>query len=278
MSSLPTRARIACGAALSLGIVACTNDYDGLLAASASETSTGSGAASGTGGGAPGSGGVGAAGPGTGGTGATGAGGAKSNAGGAGGAAPPCAPGNTYQLSDDFEDGVYAAGWEEFESGSAIAAETVGTLHVEVAETAGFGNWAGVRGAVSNLRGCRILVRAVEVPSSEALAYLGFNMPDSSDGVAIAANDGGIFFCVTNLATPDCEMQSHDAAHVWWQIREDQDQVYFETSTDGRVWGIRRQIDAPDWVDAGEPEIGAGTQYGLPATRQAALDDFNRPP
>jgi hypothetical protein len=199
-------------------------------------------------------------------------------AGGVGGATPPCVPGDTYELSDDFEDGVYAAAWQEYQFGSATAAESGGTLKLEVAETFGFGNWAGVRGGVANLRGCSILVRAVEVPPTEVLAYLGFNTPAGSDGVAIAANDGQISFCQTIGGIPDCQTQSHEPAQVWWRIREAQNQIYFETSAEGRVWAIRRQLDAPAWVEAGEPEIGAGTAGNVDITRAAELDDFNRPP
>jgi hypothetical protein len=73
-------------------------------------------------------------------------------------------------------------------------------------------------------------------------------------------------------------MQNHDASQVWWRILEAQDRVSFETSADGSVWALRRQIDTPSWVEAGEPELGAGREGDVYASRAAQFDDYNRPP
>jgi hypothetical protein len=101
-------------------------------------------------------------------------------------------PGDTYKLTDDFKDGMYAPAWEEHQYGIATAEETGGRLHIELPRTGGFDNWADIRAGVANLRGCSILVRAAELPSEDARASLGFNTPGGNGGVAIVANDGGI--------------------------------------------------------------------------------------
>jgi len=255
----------------------CTNDFDGLLdlgvGAATSSSSSNAESTPGAGGSPTGGGGQPAGGQ----TGSGGSAGAET--GGTGGVTVKCAPGNSDQFEDAFDDNV-PTGWMNYASGSASIEETQGELRMHVSDTLGVGNFAGYLTIDPlDLRGCSILLRAVALPADDVQAYIGFGDQSSDNSVAIGADAGTISFCVAALGVQECEDQAHVATDVWWRIRTDSTSLFMETSADGAVWAIRRTLSPlPDYVASAYANIGAGSQDPVQGSYDATLDDFNLPP
>jgi hypothetical protein len=257
---------------VALSAAACTSDYQtfttlpGATDASASSTSS---ASSGQGVGGAGGGGRG---PGSGGA-ATG---------GAGGAAPPCQPGDTYTLTDDFEDGSTDPTWVPYQTGiGAACMEAGGRLQLTSGYSlGGYLNYAGYRAAAPyDLVGCAFLVHAVTLPLDDVQAFLAFGINDFGDAVAIGADQGTISFCVTTLMVSDCTNEAHlGAGDDWWRIQETGGTLHLQTSADGAIWVTRRELPTPVYATAGDVEIGIGSRDPVDGSYDAALDDFNLPP
>jgi hypothetical protein len=190
-------------------------------------------------------------------------------------------PGNSYALTDNFDDGVVAAAWTAGVTGlGASSFEGTGQLHFASGDSAGAGNdYAVYVAGPLDLRGCYVLVHAAELPINDAQVFMSFGINQFGDAVAIGADQGAISFCVATAGTPDCDDVPHmGGGDDWWRIREEGGTLKLETSPEGTTWTPRVQMPAPGYVDAGYVELGMGSPDPVELNYTGALDDFNLPP
>jgi hypothetical protein len=266
---------------LAVAATSCTKDFDGLLGDAATGGASSAASSLATGGTGPGAGGTAVSSATTGGGAATGgAGTGGSAAGGSGGGMRACNPGNADQFVDDFQDGV-ATGWVTYASGSASVQEAQGKLKLHASDTTGIGNYAGYTSAAAfDLRGCRVIIHALDVPDEDVKAYFGFGDSGFANAVAIGADAETISFCNSVAGVADCVDEPHTLADdAWWRVRADATELLLETSPDALQWTVRRTITPlPAYVSSGYVDVGAGSSAPVEGSHDAAFDDFNQPP
>lgn len=64
--------------------------------------------------------------------------------------------------------------------------------------------------------------------------------------------------------------------HLWWRIRADATDIFFETAPDGATWTVQHSVAKPDWIDVTEVHLRSQSQSGTPAT--AIFDNLNVEP
>lgn len=96
---------------------------------------------------------------------------------------------------------------------------------------------------------------------------------DGSSYAGFRVNSGSIFFFETVVGTEDNISIAYTAgAHKWWRLREAAGTLYWETSSDGINWVIRRSKANGQSYTSVYPEFWVNANNGV-----AQFDNFNLP-
>ncbi|MEU1302784.1 LamG-like jellyroll fold domain-containing protein [Streptomyces shenzhenensis] len=175
------------------------------------------------------------------------------------------------QLGDDFDDGRLSTGlWPSSYGG---VTEANGVVRVPVSTA---GN-AGLQSAREwSLAGSKLTAKLVTVPkvngSSAAAASMWANSTTSGTRI------GWRYDAIANTMSAQIQVGFSDStavafpyspiSHAWLRIREAGGTVYWESSSDGFGWTVRRTLATPSWVTSQTHAVE------FPTTRTGGINDF----
>lgn len=168
------------------------------------------------------------------------------------------APWPLAHLADDFDDGVLDPALWTAANGSL---ETGGRLRLPMTP-------AGVSARVDstrqwNLTGSKLTAKFATVPAAggSSSASVSVYVLSSTSGTQLRWR----FDAVTRELRALNEVGNADATptilpfsaidHAWLRIRETGGTVYFETSSDGFIWTVRRSLPTPAWVATNQVQV-----------------------
>jgi endoglucanase len=101
---------------------------------------------------------------------------------------------------------------------------------------------------------------------------------DAQNKLQLFWQNGRVYFRdrVNNVVT-ETSIPYDPAIHGWWRIRENTDIVYWETSSDGNTWTVRRTKATPFSVDALKCSLQAGNNGNAPTPGTVQFDNVNTP-
>jgi hypothetical protein len=267
-----------------VGLLGCTNDYDGLRAGDAA---AGGAAASATSSGPVGSAASSSIGPGgAGGAGATGGESSMSSVGGAGpggsGGAGGAAPCKLAELVDKFGGStVDEPPWEKIEEGGGLV--TVAGSNLVLAPSGAGPSRAEILSAESfDLQGCSMHARSVQAFADDLpiAHYMKARVTSPGTWLRIGVSGGNIRFEVleNGMDLVDPVQTAFDPeAHAWWSIRELAGMVRLETSPDKASWTPHLVAPTPWFASDIRANLGATSYTSSPGDPgEARFDDFNQ--
>jgi len=191
-------------------------------------------------------------------------------------AASPCT--DTPPLADDFNDGQVGSQWVKYQSGMAIVVEAGGELIARPPSGQGGNRSAGYRSAAAiDVRGKRSFVRVPVMVGVTTTARAYFRIGTSSDAVAFEQTQGDLRLVVdaAGVSNPVATVDYDPAAHRWWQLREADGTVTWETSSDGATWTPRATAPTPSGLATATFDLGAGTTTAVATPGEAHFDDLD---
>ena len=193
---------------------------------------------------------------------------------------PQAECGRPSALTDDFEDPATAPLWTASTPPGTSAVEAGGHLVLTPASSS-----AGPLEVQYRSRPAvhldEDLIR-VQVPVSlntatEAYAFLAAELDAQRRIVIEQRGDNLLLGLSTGGGSPSATSITYDPAqHRWWQIREAQGELHWETSPDGKAWATRRTVPTPDFVSTLHVVLGAGTSASIADPGAVHFDHFNR--
>lgn len=197
-------------------------------------------------------------------------------------APPPCSPGNTDTLVDDFEDGDLDPLWLPYDN-EGIVSETGGRLAFSLLPNLVAGQYASVSSVNDyDLRGCRLAFELVEAPADP-----------SSPGqfsIDIGVDVGNVLFMgaggehmrmlvINGGVTESDRMANFDPAlDRFWRVRERDGTMVFETSANAADWTQLLETSTPPFVEAATVSLVALALTGHADPGVFAVDNLNRLP
>jgi hypothetical protein len=180
--------------------------------------------------------------------------------------------GATQSVVDNFDLNTVAPFW----SAIAPASESGGLAVVPLPSPAA----AGVLGefrtiSPTDLRGSHVYVAVIQPTNVASHARTFLRVSNGSDVLAIVEENGMISF--HDGATTLAMIPYDNVTHRWWQLREQANKVYFETSLDGSStsWTIRAMTATPSWAASVIIELGAETYQSESSPGTAQFDNLN---
>lgn len=174
-------------------------------------------------------------------------------------------------LGDDFDDNrVDTSLW----TASGGASETNGRMRLPLVAAGTTARFVSAR--QWRLQGSKVTAKFCTVPASGGSASGSVTMYvqavaantwlrwtyNAIDGKLRAYNDAGSTDATPTVLTYD------PIQHAWLRIRESGGTVYFETSSDGWEWSVRRSLATPAWVAADT------VQVEFAANRSGGVSDY----
>ena len=208
----------------------------------------------------------------------TGGSGGAGGSGGSDGGATGC--GKATLVADNFDDGVRAPVWDQFYAhGGGLLVETGGQLLITLPLGGGTNTYTGYAASRRvDLTGDRVYV---EVPqtvdtTSHAQQYLHVSLGDN-DKLTIQQEHGNLVFTRRDAGTLTrlASILWDPTQYRWWQIRESQGTIFYETSPDGIAWSVRAMTTTPSWANLAIIDIGAGTYQTEIGPYLAKFDNLN---
>jgi hypothetical protein len=200
------------------------------------------------------------------------------DAGGDAGNSTPC--GTTLVLADTFSGSTPDPQWYPFSHGGVTPSQSGGELVITLpATTAGGSNYGGYDSARRfDLRGSRTFVEVNQTVSTAGNAQTDFQV-DGPKGEALSVSEeaGMLFATVSNgSSTSTLGSMPYDAvAQRWWQLRESQGTVYFETSPDGVTFTAFAMTPTPAFAPFVDVLLDAGTYQAETSTGVARFANLN---
>lgn len=172
-------------------------------------------------------------------------------------------------LGDDFDDNrINTTLW----SGNfGTVSETGGRARINAA--------AGVSSGFLSVRqwtltGSNVAVKLATVPSGGTNARTSFMALSNTSGTRIGFEYNattGLLSCKNDVAFSDgaaVTLTYSAIDHAWLRIREASGTVYWETSSNGYSWTVRRTLTTPAWVGTDQVAVQ------MSATRDSGTTDF----
>jgi len=194
---------------------------------------------------------------------------------------PPSAGrcGGTSVLADNFDDGVSSTEMSFGACTGSVCTETGGEQVIQL--PSGAGSWVGARtDHLYDLRSDRVLVEVPTVPNTATVATAWLRVIFDDNNLVSLSETQGSLKCGTTVDGHwvDIASRPYDpVADRWWQIREQDGTLYWETSPDGvsfveRVtWPVAQLFP----VDLIRVEIGASTEATESNPGEAHFDNLN---
>lgn len=182
----------------------------------------------------------------------------------------------TASFVDDFDDGVTSDWYNWFEESECFIEEVGGAVTVFVAAGAdgddcGFGS-----SYAYDLEDSSVSVK-IDMTSPEAEAFLVAAEVDDDFGVGIHVEDGSVHAELADSgSTFDIGSLAYDPqAMRWVRIREENDELFWETSPDGVTYEPFAQAPTPFDASFMEIVIGGGASGVASGAFTITLDDLN---
>ncbi len=210
----------------------------------------------------------------------------------------PTGPCGTMEMAAlDFDDGTFDPDlFFTWEDDPATATLTGGELVLGApagATNVGSGLWSD---EIYRMASSRAFIEVVSVDESSD-DYVDFGFGSDYSGYLIGQRQGTLYFAVVvdgDYTTLDSIPYSA-SDHRWWQVREEDGRVYFETSPDGTSWTTRHDVALMSgvgplvavgvefWTDDAQPEataavfdnLGGGTTDVKWCPTASLTDDFD---
>jgi hypothetical protein len=172
--------------------------------------------------------------------------------------------GTTLVLADSFTGSTPNPQWFPYANGATAIAQSGGQFVITLPATSGSaGAYAGYDSARRyDLRGSRVYVEVPQVVSTATHAQTNLQIDTpNGDGLEITEEAGTLYAHVNVGASTSTinSMTYSPTAHLWWQIREAQGTVYFETSSDGMSFAQFATTPTPAYAQYVDIAIEAGT-------------------
>jgi hypothetical protein len=166
-------------------------------------------------------------------------------------------------LADDFQSTTKAPAWNTYAYNGTSLAQGGGELVATMVPTGGAGAYAGYSSYhTMDLRDARFYVHVTQVLSTATRGVTRFQAtPDINNNITIL-EAAGVLYALTNTAGTVVNVGStpYDAtADAWWQLREAQGTVYFETSPDGQTFTAFANTPTPAFAASARIDLSAGT-------------------
>jgi hypothetical protein len=159
-------------------------------------------------------------------------------------------PGYLPELFDNFDDNSRdTAKWDlgsDDEPGNpnVVVSETGGQLEItpEASATGYYGYksaklWDLTKGPVMAK-----VVNAIEVSGESTEIVLANDPMDGDHTLKIAVEGSSLYLAYKGSGSQDADTVTYSSTtHLWWRLRVDATNVYWETAPDGYTWTIRRQ-------------------------------------
>ncbi|MBW2524881.1 MAG: hypothetical protein JRI23_11925 [Deltaproteobacteria bacterium] len=189
---------------------------------------------------------------------------------------PPCSPGTTDDLVDDFGDGDLNPLWR----GSDIVRERDGEVRFQLSTDAQI--YGDVRTFDSyDLRGCQLTLEITAAPNyaENVLANFGLSLRNAADdglNITVGASAGQLFAIFAGgVEVSRGEGDFSLEYDRWWRIREQGGTVYFETSRNGVDWSQGHEGPSPSFIDDVEVYFWGGTIEAHPNPGEVGFDNVN---
>jgi hypothetical protein len=183
-------------------------------------------------------------------------------------------------LADDFSGATTSPQWYTYANGSITTVQTGGELVITLpATTQSTAKYGGYGSAWHyDLRGSRAFVQVLqtEAAATNAQTDLQIDSP-GGDFYEIAEENGHLsasLFVATGQTTLAMIPYS-PSAHAWWQFREDQGTIYFETSSDGVTFTAFASTPTPVWASTAGIAVEAGSFQVETDPGASRFDNFN---
>jgi len=184
-----------------------------------------------------------------------------------GGGDAPSAPalrcGTIELLADDFQSSTKSPAWNPYTYNGTSVAQGGGELVATIVPTGGAGAYAGYGSYYRmDLRDARLYVHVTQVLSPATRGVTRFQAtPDVNNNITILEAAGVLYALIgtggTQVTIGSIPYDATDDA--WWQLREDQGTVYFETSPDGQTFTAFASAATPAFAASARIDLSAGT-------------------
>jgi hypothetical protein len=181
--------------------------------------------------------------------------------------AASCGSGETAgNFSSDFAAGIPSR-YQVFTEGAAFMEFVAGIVRIIPVRSTGK-SYAYLASDQDNLRSHRVFVEVAKMvdTSKTVHALLSVNrFRVVGNYVTVGQVQGDM---VARVWTSGVETLISKRPYVpandrWWQIRERDDIVYYETSPDGKTWSLLGQSATPAWYSQANVEIAGGTDSDI---------------
>ncbi len=177
----------------------------------------------------------------------------------------------TSSFTDDFSSGSLPPNW----SAGGCAQEVGGELVATPTGGSGKSYCYPLTAAHYHLACDRVFVHIPEITTPELGAQTFIYVIGSgAEPLEFFLEEEGFL-----SSGPNSNIEPYDAvADAWWQMRESDGTLFFETSPDGSAWATLRQV--PDLFDLDDVVIGigAGTYEQVTNPGEARFHCYNVPP
>lgn len=181
-------------------------------------------------------------------------------------------------FSDDFEDGITSRAWELFQNGACSGAESGGEVRFTM--TGAGTSLCGYRSAsgydlsassayldvpaITNYNPpVKFFLRVVDIATGKTveIGFVGSNdLVENATGIAAAS-------------TP-----YSGSADRWWRVREAGGMLFWESSSNGSTWTVKRNVMAPFAVTSVRVLIGCETDAAMASSISIGTPRFNLGP
>jgi hypothetical protein len=187
--------------------------------------------------------------------------------------------GTTALLADTFDAAATSPQWSPYMNGSITTMQSGGQLVITLPATTSGSFYGGYGSSWSyDLRGSRVFVEVVQTTSTATHAQTNLQVAGSSgDYLELAEEHGTLraYSTVNSVQSTIGSIAYDPVMHRWWQMREAQGTVYFETSADGATFVAFASLPTPAYASLVEVAIEAGTYQAETAPGAARFDNLN---
>ncbi|MFF5004689.1 hypothetical protein ACFY3G_17885 [Streptomyces phaeochromogenes] len=173
------------------------------------------------------------------------------------------------QFSDAFDDGRIDTSVWPGNFGQVSETEGRARINAVAGIDSGFLSAASYR-----LWGSNVTVRLARVPAGGTNARTSFMVNSGTFGTRIGFEYNattGFLSCKSDVTFFDAgqlNLTYSAADHLWLRVREASGSVFFETSSDGHTWTVRRTVASPAWVGTDQVRVQ------MYASRDSGTTDF----
>jgi hypothetical protein len=186
-------------------------------------------------------------------------------------------------LADNFNSGVIGPQWQRsYQDQQCVASEPSGGYAQLWPGSNRADECAFVSSTGYDLRGSAVYTWALQVTresSSACYTYLALASPDRN-ALNIGESGGNITasHVIGGTTTTLASIPYNGATHAWWQIREANGHVFYETSPDGVNWTMLAMETDPFALAPLSIAVGAGTSTSTSNPGQAHFNNVNGTP